>query len=148
MIAYIFLLVFCQNFDDKEFKPREINLPFVQADILNSANNLFKKECIDSWIRNFGNIPVYLINGDKEELVGKAVCAYWNGNWAVAKIEINKPIPDTYICRPHSKPIRVEVSEGCYFNIYKADLVRLLIVNPVYASKYPEIKKVSIPNDP
>jgi len=129
MIVYIFLLFFSQN---TEIKPKEVNLPFVQAETLNSAYNLFKKECIDGWIRNFGNIPVYLVNGEKEELVGKAVCAYWNGSWAVAKIELNKDIPNNYVCRPHSKPVKVEVNEGCYFHIYKAELVRFLILNLIF----------------
>ena len=132
------LLFVAVHQDIEVFKPKEISLPFVQAEVLNSANNLFKKECIDTWVKNLGNMPVYLVNGDKEELVGKAVCAYWNGTWAVAKIELNKPVPNNYVCRPHSKPIKVEVSEGCYFHIHKAELIRLLIVNPIHASKYPE----------
>jgi hypothetical protein len=126
-----------QDSNKEEFKPKELSLPFVQADVLNSANNLFKKECIDNWIQNFGRIPVYLVDGEKEELVGKAVCAYWYGKWAVAKIEVTKPVPDNYVLRPHSKPIKAEVNEGCYFHISKAELMRLLLVNPIYASKYP-----------
>lgn len=122
---------------EEDFKPKEVTYPFVQVEVLNSANNLFKRECVETWIKNLSNVPVYLVDNNKEELVGKAVCAYWNGDWAIAKIELKKPVPEDYVLRPHSKPVKVEVNEGCYFHISKAELLRLLIVNPIYASKYP-----------
>lgn len=140
MLNIIVGFVFFLNNQELVNKPIQASLPFVQAEMLNSANNLFKRDCVDSWVRNCGQIPVYLVNNDKEELIGKTVCAYWNGDWAVAKMELSKQIPDGYVCRPHSKPVKVEVSDGCYFHIHKAELVRLLIVNPIYASKYPNTK--------
>ena len=145
MLACLLFVAFHQ--DPEVLKPKEISLPFVQAEVLNSASNLFKKECIENWVKNLGQTPVYLVKDSKEELVGKAVCAYWDGTWAVAKIELTKKIPNNYVCRPHSKPIKVEINEGCYFHVYKADLIRLLIVDPIYASKYPE-SKLNILNFP
>ena len=131
MLPLILSLVLSQQYYEKE-----INIPFVKKESINSANNCFKGECLDYWVKNWKPIPVYLLIGDKEEIVGTAVCAHLQNDWIVAKIELNQPIPKSYVCRPHSKPLKVEVSDGCFFNIYKAELVRLLIVNPLVASKY------------
>jgi hypothetical protein len=133
MLSLILSLVLSQQYYEKE-----INIPFVKKEVVNSANNCFKTECLDYWVKNWKPIPVYLLIGDKEEIVGTAVCAHIQNDWIVAKIELKQPIPRTYVCRPHSKPVKVEVTDGCFFNIYRAELVRLLIVNPLHSSKYPE----------
>jgi hypothetical protein len=133
MLSLILSLVLSQQYYEKE-----INIPFVKKEVVNSANNCFKAECLDYWVKNWKPIPVYLLIGDKEEIVGTAVCAHIQNDWIVAKIELKQPIPRTYVCRPHSKPVKVEVTDGCFFNIYRAELVRLLIVSPLHSSKYPD----------
>lgn len=139
MLHLIFFLMFSQN----SFE-REINMPFVKVDVVNSANNCFKKECVEYWLKNWIQIPVVLVTGDREEIIGKAVCAHMQNDWIVAKILINQPIPETFVLRPHSKPIKVETNDGCFFDIKKAELVRLLLVSPVLASKYPDEKPTKI----
>ena len=123
---------------------KEINMPFVRVDVMNSANNCFKKECADHWLKNWEQIPVVLIDGDKELIVGKAVCVHMQKDWVVAKVLLDQPVPETFVCRPHSKPIKVETNDGCFFDIKKAELIRLLLVSPVYASKYPDEKPAKI----
>jgi len=123
---------------------KEVNMPFVKVEVMNSANNCFKKECADYWLKNWKTIPVVLILGDKEEIVGNAVCGHMQNDWVMAKVLFNQPIPESFVLRPHSKPIKVETNDGCFFDIKKAELVRLLLVSPVLASKYPDEKPTKI----
>ena len=140
MLYLLMLLSFAQESSLK----KEVNYPFVKINSLNSANNCFKQECVDYWVKNWNQIPVILLIDDKETVVGQAVCAHIQNGWIVAKVTLNQTVPDTYVCRPHSKPILVSVSDGCNFEIKKAELIRLLLVNPLYASKYPDEDKKKI----
>ena len=144
MLQILIFLLFSQDIISKPITSKEVNYPFVKINALNSANNCFKPECIEYWVKNWNQIPVVLLIDDKETVVGKAVCAHVQNGWIVAKISLDQSVPDTYVCRTHTKPISVSISDGCNFEIKKAELIRLLLVNPLYASKYPEEDKKKI----
>lgn len=139
MFYFVFFLFMSQNSFEKE-----INMPFVRFDVVNTSNNCFKKECVEYWVKNWMPVPVVLIHNGKEEIVGKAVCAHIQNDWIVAKVLFDQPIPETFVLRPHSKPVKVETNDGCFFDIKKAELIRLLLVSPVVASKYPDEKPTKI----
>lgn len=141
MFHLIIALMFSQNQSGFE---KEVNMPFVKIEVMNSANNCFKKECAEYWLKNWRQIPVVLIIGDKEEIIGNAVCAHMQDDWVIAKLLLKQPIPESFVLRPHSKPIKVETNDGCFFDIKKAELIRLLLVSPILASKYPDEKPTKI----
>lgn len=131
MLSLIFLCMF-------QTPQENYSLPFIKADtICNNKQNetdktLFTYSCIKKMVANYKPTKVYLASYDKDgkenyELIGESSCIYMNKDHVLARIEINKKLPNpisSYILNAKTYSAKGDffISTSCVLEISGAEI--------------------------
>jgi len=118
-----------------------IDYKVLKSDVVNSQNYNFTSKFVSKIVPQFTKKPVYLVefknNEAKETLVGEVVCLHHGSDkWLLAKANLNVSVPKDYVMRANFKITEASLTSGCNYIVENGEVVRFIIVSPLFASTF------------
>ena len=134
MYALVLCLIFSQ-------KPIEKTMPFIKADVSNSENVKYTKECLQQIIRTVGSKPVYMFtyeNNVEKDLfkVGDVTCCFMDGDWIAARMDLLKPVPANYVLRAHVRATKAKTLPDNTYVVEEVEIVKFYLKDKNKAVRY------------